>query len=435
MEAQEVSQVLRPFHLPKPFVALMTKVKVNEDGSAYLLMQELGAQSDVLVSTLLKVPSAQTEPIEIAKSDQNSVIIDFYARNGQLVLLKSRMAEGLYGRNFVTDYRELVIEKFISDRLVQSKLFFDSNQEKAIYYDGNKQPQPVRVKDPKRTLYFKPVELVDYARVYIATNGQVFLTVSSDIGNKLYSLSDKLEVHWDLLIKPFVASYFQLYDKAPWISETEEGLSVATEAIHDQLDILKTGSAATKVSGNFSQGVLFEDVSWSGAVLSRSIHFLADQLYLQNFQTKDHRKVLLGTRSDDQGSKGILVLFSKESQSPSFQIDLRPKNESYFTELAFFSDGNSTDGILVGGKCGFKQVSTGSIVEPADACLMKLDSNGNILSTRTFGTTRNDAVTALDVSGERALIGGVINGPITHTADQDPSQGYQEAFAGWFDLR
>lgn len=89
------------------------------------------------------------------------------------------------------------------------------------------------------------------------------------------------------------------------------------------------------------------------------------------------------------------------------------------------------EALWVGGIANFEQVVTGSVVTYGDAFLWKFDTNTKQSIGNYYGTDRKDSFESISCGGSSSIfIGGIQDGPITHSGDHDPSLKYQKAISG-----
>lgn len=104
---------------------------------------------------------------------------------------------------------------------------------------------------------------------------------------------------------------------------------------------------------------------------------------------------------------------------------LNLSREDYSDSILSLGNGE----VLIGGRTNFVQVKTGSIVEAADAFVLRVDANGQELGRVVFGEERDDSVSALVLMpDQRVVAAGILAGPITHDADQDPFGRHADGF-------
>lgn len=163
-----------------------------------------------------------------------------------------------------------------------------------------------------------------------------------------------------------------------------------------------------------------------GKISESNIYPQGRYFSLTSVKTENEFRYLLGNIITPDGWRGSLLKIDSQWRI-KWKTDFSPFGESSFRDMIV-----RDNEVVVGGNCGSRQVRTGSVVEYADACLFKIDSEGKPLTKTYFGTARNDGIVSMDFNEGRLLLGGYTDGPITHTADNDVSAGFQNAFLGWF---
>lgn len=420
---EKLGTVVDSFALPQAFFSITTKVKVDPiRGDIYGLVQQNDGKK--ITTILVKVDRDTKATLEVARSNADDLIIDFDVRDGEVVYLNSQIAS-IANNNFELPYRQLKITRM--GRTAATVTFFDRNQSKAIVYDKDENTRPVQLPDDARTLFLVGHETIQFARLMILSTG-ILLTTTGVTGEKAFLLDlQSLAVIWDKVVSPRTDYRDErLYAEAPLVvSEDSDFISIASKVLREETKIIsKYLLASLPVAFSSRQGVLLQRLDMKGDVVESNAYLFADYLSLTSLQTKNgHRFVLADVTSQD-GWKGSILNVSV-SGSIQWKKVFSPYGESSFGEMVVVENQ-----IFVGGKCGFRQVSTGSVVEFADACLLTLDMNGKLTGSKFFGTDRNDAIVSMSPLGDRFIVGGFVDGPITHTADQDQSAGHQSALFG-----
>ena len=122
--------------------------------------------------------------------------------------------------------------------------------------------------------------------------------------------------------------------------------------------------------------------------------------------------------------KGVLKTISHDF-NPVNELIFSISNEISISKAIFYKDE-----IWLSGTTGFVQVRTGSVVQAGDAFVGRI-TEGKFVAEKIFGTDRDDGVSELTEFQNQLLVTGHLNGPITHTGDNDKSLNYQDWFLGF----
>jgi len=407
--------------VPTAFHAVTTKVRIDSlTGDAYGLFQ---LRNEKRTSSMLMRIDTNGHETEVARSAQDEVIIDFDAKGGEIVLLRSHLTN-ILDPLFKMPCRELKIEKISSS--VKSVLFFDPQQANALIYDKAANPRLVKFPDPQKTVFFVANESVRFAGVTFAGD-KIFLAATGMYGNKVYSLNQDLSIAWGVSLRP--RTDFRIFDHyalAPTLSVDGDFIFVASEVQREEIDILRKHlNSPLPLEFEQEQGVITQRVDMLGKISESNVYLQGGFFILSSVKSENEFRYILGNIITPDGWRGSLLKIDSQGRI-KWKTELSPFGDSSLNDMIV-----RDNEVMVGGNCGFRQVSTGSIVEYADACLVKIDSEGKLLTKTYFGTARNDGIVSMDLSEGRMLLGGYTDGPITHTADNDASAGFQNAFLGW----
>lgn len=420
---EKAENVFDSFAVPTAFHSETSKVKIDSSsGDVYGLIQLNDKKKTS--SRLIKFSADSKLATEIARSSSQDIIMDFDVSAGEIVLLRSSISS-FVNQDFEMPYRELKIQKL--GLSAKSITFFDRNQPKSFIYNKNGDPRPVQLPDVEQTLFLVGHESIQFARLLILDSG-ILITTTGLAGEKAFLLNhDELSVIWDVVFNPRTDYRDEkLYAEAPLVTMDGGSISVASKVLREEIPIISRHLATDiPVEFNFRQGSLLQRLNISGKILDSKAYLSADYLSLTSLKAKNGNRFLLADIASPDGWKGSIVKVGNEGQV-QWKTELSPYGESSFSDMVV-----GEGPIFVGGKCGFQQVTTGSVVTFADACLLTLNSDGKIIADRYFGTERNDGILSMDHLGDRLLMAGFIDGPITHTADQDENAGFQTAFLGW----
>lgn len=418
---KSVSDALVQIRVPTAFKAVTTKVRIDSlTGDTYGLFQ-LWDEKRTASSILMRIDPNGHET-EIARSAQDETIIDFDANGGKIILLRSQFTN-ILDPHYKMPCRELMIEKISSS--VKSVLFFDPQQTNALIYDKESNPRLVKVPDPQKTVFFVANESVRFAGVAFAGD-KIFLATTGAYGNKVYSLNQDLSIEWGTSLRPRTDfREFEHYASAPKLSVDGDFIFVASVVQREEIDILRKHlNSPLPLEFEQEQGVLAQRVDLLGKISESNIYSQGMYFTLTSIKTENEFRYILGNIITPDGWRGSLMKIDSHGRI-KWKTELSPFGESSFNDM--FVRHNE---VVVGGDCGSRQVRTGSVVEYADACLLKIDSEGKLLTKTYFGTARNDGIVSMDFSEGRILLGGYTDGPVTHTADNDASAGFQKAFFG-----
>lgn len=420
---EKLGTAIDSFLLPAAFHAVTSKVKTDPvRGEVYGLVQLNDGKKTT--SVLFKVNVGGKATSEVARSNAKALIIDFDVHDGEVVYLSSQVSP-LVNSDFELPYRELKVIRL--GETATTVTFFDRSQSKAVVYDKDGNSRPVQLPNDAHTLFLVGHESIQFARLGILNTG-VLLTTTGATGEKVFLLDrQSLAIVWDKTVSPRTDHRDErLYAEAPLMVAEDNGfVSVASKLLRDETKIVsKYLSIDLPVEFNSRQGVLLQRVDMRGNIVESNAYLSDDYLSLTTLRARNGNRFILADLSSPKGWKGSILKISAKG-NVQWKEDFSPYGESSFNDMAI-----AEDQVFVGGKCGFRQVSTGSVVEFADSCLLTMDGNGRLMASKFFGTDRNDAIISMSFQNDRLIVGGFADGPITHTADQDQSAGYQHAMFG-----
>lgn len=172
--------------------------------------------------------------------------------------------------------------------------------------------------------------------------------------------------------------------------------------------------------------VLFQKQSLDLQARQTTLVSGGDNFFTNGFCTDDKNIAIYGS-SGGAGTRQAMVANLDFDLKINYKIEFSPHNESDIYSTVF--RGNT---LVVGGSTGYKQVSSGSVIEFSDAFISSISQNGVLLDTTVFGSQRDDRITSLQIVNDLIYLAGFEDGPITHTAYNNKGLGFQNWFWGQF---
>jgi len=169
-------------------------------------------------------------------------------------------------------------------------------------------------------------------------------------------------------------------------------------------------------------GVLLTRLDADGHRLGTTVVATAGRTELHGLSATPTGWALVGrvrARGTEDGWDGYAALVDPQGGGGNVRLlNLEPGGDALF-DIAALSDG----GYLALGSCGYAQNPGGaSISESAEPLLLRLDANASVVQrVAAAGGPRHNALRSLAWHGSGWLIGGLRNGPGTHSGDADLS--------------
>jgi hypothetical protein len=269
----------------------------------------------------------------------------------------------------------------------------------------------------------------------IAFEEDVYLSIWT-YGLKVYHYNKDLEIKWGRQILP-ECDYFTNMASQELLAVDEVGnLYVAAKFFEDDIDVWemhfgKEVSAKAKDNGffvgqidrngNFKSARIFgrEIVMWpvgisvsSGVMTAGGVSRIRNKFNLPNHTMEWDLVFLRATVLDAQTLVSKTIDVKRDDIARDFQVD---------------SKGNG----IFAGTNDFVQVDTNSWVEFGQAFLLRVDDQGNQIGYVSFRGPRHSQISTISIGpGDAVVFGGTTDGPITHTAQHDHSQGFEKAMLG-----
>lgn len=359
---------------------------------------------------------------DLVAGNSDSQIIDFdLSPQGDLIVLRSESTtqkDPWIGEPL----RELALENLA---LGTRKTFHDSTLNDAVRYNQSLEA----VSDPpfakSRTLYFASHPEVFLGKLKSQT-GSLYLSSVGTSGYKLTKLDSEFKAIRTISLMPNTEENSVLMDReALSFDVLDDGVAL----------LLPMRGEDQKIYGKHFNRSLMEADAKTGQllalILSKDLTFkehkiLSHSQYLSSGGIRlfgDSAFLLINLNGNLNHESSIYSLHTKSLALKEYRIGARGFSHSSALTVC---DGK----LWVGGSAGYKQVSTGSVVEAGDAFVWSLDFLNENQSVTYLGTERNDAVSGMSCYERSLFVSGVQDGPITHSGDVDKLQLRQASFFG-----
>lgn len=345
-------------------------------------------------------------------------LLDFdFSPSGRLIQLGYEITD-----ETLDDFNLKELSVFIDSK--KAFTFFDSKQDLAVRYDETGKTSASKPFVPNRTLFFTTRESTWFARVR-ATEDKIWISAFGQFGIKLFCFDFSGRELGQVELIPLTSFSGLLVDSdAP---EFDIGNDRVIAVVH-----------INKLDSPIVKSHLGIDLKWEGAEYqafvqsfdfnlnkkTKRLLFTPENFLGPKVSVGDDRFVVFGSvgGAGTRKAKAIVLGYDFNDQ---FQTEFSLENETEITAATFYKNR-----LLVAGGTGSIQVSTGSVVSPANLFVAEIPPGGTVKPILRFGSERNDGATSLIEIGSSVFISGYKDGPITHTADEDKSQGYQNWFIG-----
>lgn len=266
--------------------------------------------------------------------------------------------------------------------------------------------------------------LTEFARLLVKDNF-IYISAVGSFGFKIFAFNFNGEELFQSEVIPQSVFNTVLVDKeAPYFKIEQNEIFTALTISSQDLPIYNQHFRQVLTWSGSAYQVIFQKQSLDLQTRLATIVSGSDNFFTNGFCTNEKNIAIYGS-SGGAGSRQAIVVNLDWNLKTNYKTEFTPKNESDIYTAIYRGDQ-----LIVGGSAGYKQVSTGSVVEYSDAFISSLSEDGRILNTTVFGTQRDDRITSLSISENTIYLTGFEDGPITHTADSDKNQGFQNWFWG-----
>jgi hypothetical protein len=251
----------------------------------------------------------------------------------------------------------------------------------------------------------------------------------------LVRLSKNHELLWLRRLTPQLPSRW-LYQPSLILSGSDVPATHVLLALHDAEDVAVAAGflGVSLPPGDGKHYAIRVELNQSSGELSNvQLIVLGEDQKLVGGKINGQNLYVFGIQSrlNDRGTSArkndlLLGAFDLGELNPRWSKTFDFGNEQMPNAMAIATTGE----ILIGGRSGHVVVDTGSTIEFPDGIVAAFDPNqGSFIGGSRIATKRSDSVRAiLSLDGNHILIGGALDGPITHTADNDRNLAYSHAF-------
>lgn len=281
----------------------------------------------------------------------------------------------------------------------------------------------------------KPVFANTSSAAIASIDGDILLSLYACYQHVVMRLSHEHQIVWFRRLTPALPSRW-LYERSMMIADKGdstirmlidpvdlEDLKVAVEFLGFSLPSDGAGRIALLVDVDRD----------TGDILRVNSIGLGESQRIQGAAAQNRSFYLFGTQSRKNPSGAsklqndlFLSAWSQDSMELRWSRAFNFGNEQMPAAIAFAKSGE----IVLGGYFGHVVVDTGSTIQFPDGFLAGFDwRDGAFLGGSVLKTERGDVVhTIVSTHDNEFLVGGSLDGPITHTADNDRSLGYSKGF-------
>ena len=415
-EKKSTPEILQTFEAPQAFSSYVRKMQFHNNQLFSLVFSKISP--DAKFTSSLHVHSEQGTLVSVPQIPKEYTLIDFdLTKSGDIVQLAFKEVPS----NTIFPFKELFI--FINAKMAFT--FLDENQKNSFYYDENGTPSMARHYDPAHTYFLTSNPLTQFARIR-ATDETILISAVGTFGFKLFAFDylghaiSQTEImprsEFNSLVLDREAAFIDLMD-------THGVISALTLSSKDSPIYNTHFGASLKWSGPEYQTLVqsFDMLSMSR---KQRLTRASGDFFTSGIQSSQNEFVVFGSSGGPQNRKAFAAVFSIHLD-PLYQSEFTISNESSLYAAVFHKEK-----LLVAGSTDSSQVDTGSVVKTADSFLSVISKNGTATLIHQFGTDRDDRITSLLSANNELFVAGNENGPITHTADQNPELGYQNWFIG-----
>ncbi len=241
-------------------------------------------------------------------------------------------------------------------------------------------------------------------------------------------LNSEQELLWTKQLTPPLPSRW-LYNFSLMTQEADHDVQLLLD-LEDEDAAAAASHLGVKALGETSFLVAIN--SSSGEISSARVLPIEPDSRISAIQAHSEFLYAVGTLSKDNPSRRskkqndlLVKAFDLSKLSTTWSRTFNFGNEQLPMALAV----TDQDQLIVGGCFGHVVVDMGSWVEFPDAFLAAFNANdGDLIGGKVVRSDRKDSVRSVVIEGDDLLFGGIIDGPITHTADSDATLGYSKGF-------
>lgn len=428
VQKNSVEESISAYKIENYFWSYVKKVKRSNNATIALQYYRTSSKSKIQTKLIKVYDNGRFQ--ELVLSDDETWLDFDIKPNGEDIVGLISKEETVLDPDFGLSLKKLVIQIYSGDKVDKQFQFSDSLRLTAVKYDKSGNARLSKHYDNTEDLFLTSSAMVDFARI-AAGEDRVYLSVCGTMGFKAFAFDQNGKELWQNDLVPLSDFNTVIVDKeAPYIALVGDMLFSATEITDDEEIIFEKHFGINVVwpSGP-KYGVVVQSISTSSRQRSVVLAKGNGNIFLNNIALSKIGDVtlfgLVGT-AGGPGARSAIAKMYDQNLKPYFEIDLGIQKETSGLSLNM-----TKDGFYVGGKYGSSQVSTGSVVEYADAFIVKYSWDGLQIRKKYFGTDRDDSVGTIFLGpSEELYVGGMLDGPITHTADQNPEFGFSKSLFG-----
>lgn len=413
--------------LPNSFASVVTRVVARDKNYYFGLLHFQKTLESLVESVLFSCDLASGNFDSMLTGDEKSQIIDFaLTSDGEVYALKSNSSNLKKEETDLSPdfYRELEIYNVSTKKSLG--LFFDPTFNDGLIYNSSGLASPVHAIDQNRTFLHSTVSTMAIARIYLDRDS-LFVSYVGNGGYRLARLEKKNGKLSEVKeIMPNTEANNILFARNPAEAFVQGDFIYTVSPIYSE-DVIAYNRHFNRnlggfPSSNYSQ-LLVE--KWSKNLEFIDQIIVTDQAYLYRGYIVEKNNQVLVAASNASKVKVFLVDFSTQTVQA---LALPVKEKASIWDVQFCGDF-----LWAAGVANYEQVSTGSIVGYGDSFLSKLDLASGQAKVKYYGTDRKDSIESLSCFENSLFVGGLQNGPITHTGDKDPKLRFQNAISGRLD--
>ncbi len=409
------SEALDLFETRRPFWSLVKKSLFRHNRFYSLVFTKDSVEAKLQSSLVMHSPSGREMAFDQLPAEYTLIDFDVTSSGHVIQLAFSKVGQK---EGFVL--KELAI--FVDSK--KAFIFADTKQNSAKRYNENGEAELAMPFDSNHTYFLTSSPLTQFARLQ-ATDQKIFISATGTFGFKTFVFNyNGQEVAQTELLPQTVFNTVLVDRTAPYMHLVGHQLITAiTTTRDDSLIYEKHFGINLDWRGPEFQAVV---QSFNLSLENRLVQLekSVENFFIEGVEATGNEIAVFGS-SGGPGNRKALVVLLRASLDEFARSEFTLTNESTLTSAAY--NGKQW---IVAGSTGSVQAQTASVVEPGDAFVCAIEPDGSTKTLVRFGTDRNDQVSSLLVTDSEIYLSGILNGPITHTADADSSLGYQEWFIG-----